>query len=119
VLIISLGIVAGGYVPFIFFPKGESNWVIAKVGYPLGTPFEITEKTIEHLEKQAFQLNDLFNKKLKNNGDIIVNTFALVGMDRAGPIGKKAGSFCKYCFKQMARFNWRNSKSGNADIYNF
>ncbi|MCK4469589.1 MAG: efflux RND transporter permease subunit, partial [Desulfobacterales bacterium] len=80
VLIISLGIVAGGYVPFIFFPKGESNWVIAEVGYPLGTPFEITEKTIEHLEKQAFKLNDLFNKKLKNNGDIIVNTFALVGM---------------------------------------
>ena len=80
VLIISLGIVAGGYVPFIFFPKGESNWVIAEVGYPLGTPFEVTEKSIEHLEKQAFKLNDLFNKKLKNNGDIIVNTFALVGM---------------------------------------
>ena len=80
VLIISLGIVAGGYVPFIFFPKGESNWVIAEVGYPLGTPFKVTEKTIEHLEKQAFKLNDLFNKKLKNNGDIIVNTFALVGM---------------------------------------
>ncbi|MCK4467803.1 MAG: efflux RND transporter permease subunit, partial [Desulfobacterales bacterium] len=80
VLIISLGIVAGGYVPFIFFPKGESNWVIAEVGYPLGTPYEVTEKTIEHLEKQAFKLNDLFNKKLKNNGDIIVNTFALVGM---------------------------------------
>ncbi|MEA3415417.1 MAG: efflux RND transporter permease subunit [Thermodesulfobacteriota bacterium] len=80
VLIISLGIVAGGYVPFVFFPKGESNWVIAEVGYPLGTPYEITEKTIEHLEQQVFKLNDLFNKKLKNNKDIIVNTFALVGM---------------------------------------
>jgi multidrug efflux pump subunit AcrB len=81
-LIISLGIVAGGYVPFVFFPKGESDWVIAEVGYPLGTPYKVTEKTIEHLEKQAFKLNDLFNKKLKNNGDIIVNTFALPSENR-------------------------------------
>jgi multidrug efflux pump subunit AcrB len=80
VLIISLGIVVGGYVPFVFFPKGESDWVIAEVGYPLGTPYQVTEQTIEHLEKQAFKLNGLFNKKLKHNGDLIVNTFALVGM---------------------------------------
>jgi len=80
VLIISLGILKGGYVPFVFFPKGESNWIIAEVGYPLGTPFDVTEKTIEHLEKQAFKLNSLFNSQLKNNSNLIVNTFALVGM---------------------------------------
>ena len=46
-LIISLGIVAGGYVPFVFFPKGESDWIVAEVVYPLGTPFNLTEETIE------------------------------------------------------------------------
>jgi len=79
-LIISLGIVAGGYVPFVFFPKGESDWIIAEVGYPLGTPYEVTEKTIEHLENQAFKLNDYFGKRLGNNGGLVINTFALVGM---------------------------------------
>ncbi|MDO9567667.1 MAG: efflux RND transporter permease subunit [Candidatus Desulfaltia sp.] len=79
-LIISLGIVAGGYVPFVFFPKGESDWIIAEVGYPLGTPYEVTEKTIEHLENQAFKLNDYFGKHLGNNGGLVINTFALVGM---------------------------------------
>ena len=80
VLIISLGIVAGGYMPFIFMPKGESNWIIAEVGYPLGTPFEITEKTIEHLENKAFELNHIFTVKSNNNGNLVVNTFALVGV---------------------------------------
>ena len=38
VLIISLGVVIGGYVPFVFFPKAESDWVIAEVSYPLEPP---------------------------------------------------------------------------------
>jgi len=38
--------VASGYVPFVFFPKGESNWIIAEISYPLGTPFKITKKTV-------------------------------------------------------------------------
>ena len=80
VLIVSLGVVLGGYVPFVFMPKGESDWIIAEVGYPLGTPFEITEKTIEHLEAKAFELNHLFDVNKTKNGDLVVNTFALVGV---------------------------------------
>ncbi len=80
ILIVSLGIVLGGYVPFVFMPKGESDWIIAEVGYPLGTPFEKTEKTIEHLEAKAFELNHLFDVDKKKNGDLVVNTFALIGV---------------------------------------
>ena len=80
ILIISLGIVAGGYVPFVFFPKGESNWIIAEISYPLGTPFKITEKTIEHLENKAFELNDIFDEIKHKKGDLVINTFSLVGM---------------------------------------
>ncbi len=80
VLIVSLGILKGGYVPFVFMPKGESNWIIAEVGYPLGTPFTITEKTIERLEAKAFELNHIFDVGKKKNGDLVVNTFALVGV---------------------------------------
>ncbi|MBL7207000.1 MAG: efflux RND transporter permease subunit [Desulfobacterales bacterium] len=79
-LIISLGIVAGGYVPFVFFPNGESDWIIAEVGYPLGTPYKVTEGAIEHLEQQAFKLNGYFGNRSGDNGDLVINTFALVGM---------------------------------------
>ena len=80
VLIISLGIVMGGYVPFVFMPKGESDWIIAEVGYPLGTPYNVTEKTIEHLEKKAFELNTVFSEMSNKNGNLVVNTFSLVGV---------------------------------------
>ncbi|MBW2607766.1 MAG: efflux RND transporter permease subunit [Deltaproteobacteria bacterium] len=79
VLIISLGIVKGGYVPFVFMPKGESDWIIAEVGYPLGTPYSVTEKTIEQLENKAFELNAVFSEMSKKNGGLVVNTFSLVG----------------------------------------
>jgi multidrug efflux pump subunit AcrB len=80
VLIISLGIVAGGYVPFVFFPKGESDWLIAEVNYPLGTPVDLTEKTIQHLERKAFELNNEFSEFSEENGDLVKNTFALIGL---------------------------------------
>ena len=80
VLIISLGIIAGGYVPFVFFPKGESDWIVADVSYPLGTPFRVTEETIGHMENKAFELNDVFGEFTETNGALVKNSFSLVGL---------------------------------------
>jgi multidrug efflux pump subunit AcrB len=79
VLIISLGIIAGGYVPFVFFPKGESDWIVAEVVYPLGTPFKITEEAIERLENESFELNTIFSEFSARNGKLVKNTFSIVG----------------------------------------
>jgi len=79
VLIISLGIIAGGYVPFVFFQKGESDWIVAEVVYPLGTPFKLTEETIEQLEDKSFELNTLFSEFSTKNGKLVKNTFSIVG----------------------------------------
>ncbi len=80
ILIMSMGLVAGGHVPFVFFPKGDSDWVIAEIGYPLGTPFETTEGSVKMLEKAAFGLNDQFKDSVEGGKDLLVNTFALVGV---------------------------------------
>jgi len=80
VLIISLGIIQGGYVPFVFMPKGESDWMVAEIGYPLGTPFEVTENSISYLEKKGFELNSQFAEEAGKNGNLVVNTFSLVGI---------------------------------------
>jgi hydrophobic/amphiphilic exporter-1 (mainly G- bacteria), HAE1 family len=79
ILIISLGIIAGGYVPFVFFPKGESDWIVAEVIYPLGTPYHLTEGTIEYLEKESFELNTAFSQYPEDNGKLVKNTFSIVG----------------------------------------
>ena len=92
VLIISLGIIAGGYVPFVFFPKGESDWMVAEIVYPLGTPFKITEKTIEQLEQESFELNSVYTDFSKKNGKIenlIIHCFRIFNK----PVSKL---FCMY-----------------------
>lgn len=80
VLVISLGVIAGGYVPFVFFPKGESDWIAADVSYPLGTPIQLTEKTVEHLESKAFEINSRFTDFTRENGALVKNSFSLVGI---------------------------------------
>ena len=80
ILIISLGLVAGGHVPFVFFPKNDSNWVLAEIEYPMGTPFKTTEKSIKHIEKKAFELNSIFKESIQNKNNLLVNTFSLVGI---------------------------------------
>jgi len=80
VLMISIGMVRGGYVPFVFFPKGESDWIIADLSYPLGTPYQITENTVAHIEKSAFALNGEYPEFTRRNGPLVENVFSLVGV---------------------------------------
>jgi multidrug efflux pump subunit AcrB len=79
VLIISLGIFAGGYVAFVFFPKGESDWIVAEIVYPLGTPFQLTEDTVIRLEQESFRLNNIYPEFSEKNGDLVLNAFSIVG----------------------------------------
>lgn len=79
-LIVSMGLLAGGHVPFVFFPKTDSNWMISEVIYPLGTPFKETEKTIQQIEEGAFELNAFFRPRVVGGKDLIVNNFSQVGI---------------------------------------
>ncbi|MFH2094010.1 MAG: efflux RND transporter permease subunit [Pseudomonadota bacterium] len=80
VLIVSIGVLAGGHVPFLLFGKTDSNWLISEIIYPLGTPFEATEKTIKQIEAGAFKLNEHFRDRVENGQDLIVNNFSQVGV---------------------------------------
>jgi len=80
VLIASIGLLIGGHVPFVFFPKTDSNWIISEIIYPLGTPFEVTEKTIMQIEEGAFELNDFFRDRVVGGEDLIKNNFSQVGI---------------------------------------
>ncbi len=79
VLIISLGIIRGGYVPFIFMPKGESDWIIAEVYYPLGTPIELTSEAISHVEASAFKLDALYEDQKIKGERLVTNVYSMVG----------------------------------------
>ncbi len=80
ILIISIGAVAGGHVPFVFFQKADSNWIVAEIVYPMGTPFEKTEASIKQIESGAFALNDHFQDRVINTNSFVVNNFSQVGI---------------------------------------
>ena len=78
--IMSMGLLAGGHVPFVFFTRNDSNWIIAELVYPQGTPRSVTEETISRIDQGAFALNEHFRERTVDGADLVVNTHALVGV---------------------------------------
>ena len=96
VLIVMAGLVAGGRVSFVLFPKADSNWMIAEVSYPLGTPVRLTESTLMHVENAAISLNSQFSSRVKEGENIIQHVMTLVGQIpprdwKPGELGGHAG----------------------------
>ena len=93
VLIISLGLIAGGHLPFVLFPRVDSDWIIAEVSYPLGTPVQATEETIKRLEDAALSLNKQVPFKKVKDETIVKNVLSIVGLipRRDWKSGEKGG----------------------------
>ncbi|MFH2012382.1 MAG: efflux RND transporter permease subunit [Pseudomonadota bacterium] len=79
VLIIAIGLIAGGYLPFVLFPQADSDWLTAEVTYPLGTSIKVTEETIKQIEKEALTIDQSFSDKVSTDENIIKKVFSLVG----------------------------------------
>jgi multidrug efflux pump subunit AcrB len=96
ILIVMAGMVAGGRVSFVLFPKTDSDWMIAEVSYPLGTPIQLTESTLMRMENAAVSLNAKFASEVKGEEDIIRHVMTLVGQIpprdwKPGELGGHAG----------------------------
>ncbi len=77
--IATLGLIIGGHVPFVFFAKNDSDWILSEVIYPQGTPRHLTQQTIEQIEAGAFALNEYFRDRTQGGADMVVNTYSQVG----------------------------------------
>jgi multidrug efflux pump subunit AcrB len=55
-LLITVGVVAGGWIKFTFFPQVRGDDVVALVTMPLGTPREVTAAAVQRMEDAAKQL---------------------------------------------------------------
>ena len=56
VLMLVVGLVGGGWIKFNFLPKIDSDNVVALLTMPQGTPAEVTESAVRHLERSALRL---------------------------------------------------------------
>ena len=58
VAIITIGMLRGGIVRFIFFPQIEGDRINISLTMPQGTPFTVTEGTIETIETAVYAVRD-------------------------------------------------------------
>ncbi|MDG2408061.1 MAG: efflux RND transporter permease subunit [Pirellulales bacterium] len=56
-LMVAVGFVKAGIVPFIVFPKLDSNVIRAKVAFPDGTPLAVTQSATAQIERALWELN--------------------------------------------------------------
>lgn len=56
-LIVAIGFVRSGIVPFIVFPKIDSNYLQASVTFPNGTPAMVTDQATRKIEQAIERLN--------------------------------------------------------------
>jgi multidrug efflux pump subunit AcrB len=58
ILALTLGLVGGGFVKFVFFPSVESDNIVADLTMPMETPAEVTAEAMRRLEESASQLEN-------------------------------------------------------------
>jgi multidrug efflux pump subunit AcrB len=66
-LFLTVGLVAGGYIKFTFFPKVDADNVVAMLTMPQGTPPEVTQAAVKRLETTALQLRDQLEQDNPNS----------------------------------------------------
>ncbi|MBU2548725.1 MAG: efflux RND transporter permease subunit [Proteobacteria bacterium] len=83
ILLATVGLLAGGFLKFEELPDTESFVVTAKAQYPDGTPWTVTQKGLEHLEKAL----DHLNEKVKIPGkELVQHRLRLLGQSPAGDV---------------------------------
>ena len=78
IFILTVGLVASGFIRFNFFPPLEADIVIAGVEYPEGTPVSLTKSGLEQVEKSAYRLKDSLEVLYPDN-KVFINMVSTAG----------------------------------------
>ena len=79
-LLVAFGALAGGRLPFSFFPPIEADRVIARLTMPLGTPAHVTEAAVRTLERSAAELRAELDADYSVNGhSLLLHSLSAVG----------------------------------------
>jgi multidrug efflux pump subunit AcrB len=76
-LILTLGLVLGGFVRFFFFPAVEADYISAALEMPPGTPAEVTAEAVDRLERGAEAAS--LEIKERTGEDVFEYTVSAVG----------------------------------------
>ena len=73
--LVSVGLMAGGFIKFIAFPELDGDAVMARVLLPPGTPLSRTEKIVEQLTDALERVNQQFAPRQPEGKDLVKAVF--------------------------------------------
>ncbi len=95
VLLGAIGLVTGGYVKFVFFPRVDADFINVSLTMAPGTAFDQTKEIAEHIQKEGMELVAEYDEQRDDGESELLHTFASVGtqasagmstpMDRGSP----------------------------------
>jgi multidrug efflux pump subunit AcrB len=91
ILLVTIGIVGGGFVKILFFPRIEDDEVVATLVMPPGNPYEATRAhavRIEEIGERILRESDSDRKEGESN---LRHSFTLFGQHLSGPGGGPRG----------------------------
>lgn len=77
ILAVMITLLASGHLPFVFFPKVPSDYIVARLTMPEGTPVELTEAAIEKMEKGLAAL--ISENESKGHSNLFDNVVITIG----------------------------------------
>jgi multidrug efflux pump subunit AcrB len=77
-LLVTVGLVRGGFVRFIFFPQVESDFMSGTLKLPEGSPVSATSDAVERLEQSAQVLRGEMRERFDGQ-DPVKHMFAVIG----------------------------------------
>jgi len=92
-MMLTIGLIAYGYVRFSFFPEIQGEFVTAAVEMNDGTTFERTEEVAEDLRLAAIRAGDRLQQTLPEGApDVVIGQYTVVGIGAGGggPTGEAA-----------------------------
>ena len=96
IFLVTMGIIAGGYIKFVFFDSVEADNMLALLNMPLGTPVEQTREIIEEIEQAAFEAIREFDDERPGKPSLLRHISTTIGAQpttsRGGPVATDAGS---------------------------
>ncbi|MFQ5719551.1 MAG: efflux RND transporter permease subunit [Acidobacteriota bacterium] len=91
-LLLTVGLIGGGAVRFLFFPHVESDVISVAVTMPPGTPVEVTSAAVSHLEAAAAEVDAALRNE--TGMELFRDTVAAIGEQPFSRIQRQnAGGF--------------------------
>ena len=113
ILLINIGIIAGGWLKFSFFPPIEGDVIIVDMTFPLGTPIDVTNNAIERIQKAAVVTDRYFEENI--NQKLFINTLSSIGYESINTTGQTSGPGGRggvYTYSSHKGYVWAELISG-------